>query len=151
MIGPSMAAESQNTLAPHICRLLFTLGALGEIGVGVVVFAFPQVLAFLMAVRLDDSGLAVARMLASAALALGVTWWIAWRDAALLSGYAAGFIVYNAGVGAVFALAAVAAARPALPWLVCVAHLLLAVGFGAAVAATPRTKANDDPPAVRGR
>lgn len=142
MAGPTTVADSQGALAPRIAALLFLLGSLAEMAVGVAGLLFPEILAFLVAAPLDTSGLIIARMLASAVLALGITWWIARRDAALLSRYGAGFIVYNAGVGGAFALAALASARPALPWLVCVAHLLLATGFGAAMAATPRSAAN---------
>ena len=40
-----------------------------------------------------------------------------------------GFIVYNAGVGAMFAMAALDASQPLIPWLVCVAHIGMAVAF----------------------
>ena len=143
MAGPPRAVDSEGTLAPRAAALLFLLGSLAEMTVGVAGILFPEILAFLMAAPLDPSGLIVARMLGCAVLALGITWWFARRDAALLSRYAAGFLIYNAGVGLAFALAALASARPALPWLVCVAHLLLAAGFGAAMAATPRVAPND--------
>jgi hypothetical protein len=132
MNGPPTA---QVTGAQRVARALLTLSALGEIGVGAVGLAYPQFVALLLDATLDAGGLLVARMLGSAALALGITWWMARRETARLSRYTAGYIVYNLGVGALFALAALTAVRPALPWLVCIVHLVAGVGFGAAVAA----------------
>jgi hypothetical protein len=114
--------------------LLITLSALGEIGVGAFVLAYPRIIALLMDAKLDASGLLVARMLGSAALALGVTWWIGRGDATRLSRYTAGFLVYNLGIGALFGLAALSAVRPALPWLVCIVHLGAGAGLGMAAA-----------------
>ena len=94
------------TGAQCVAQALVTLSALGEIGVGAVVLAYPQLVALLMDATLDAGGLMVARMLGSAALALGITWWIARSEPSRLSRYTAGYIAYNLSVGALFALAA---------------------------------------------
>jgi hypothetical protein len=120
--------------------LVFTLGALGDTAVGALVFAFPQVLAVLMAAPLDTAGLTVARMLGAAVLALGVTWWIARGEPTQLPRHAAGFLIYNIGIGIVFGMAALTATQSLLPWIVCVGHLALGAVFGAALAATPRNE-----------
>jgi hypothetical protein len=114
--------------------LLFSASALGEIGVGVVLLPFPQVAALLLDASLDGTGLLVARGLGGAALALGLTWWVARNDARALAYCTAGFIIYNMVVGALFAFQALHAARPALPWLVGIVHLAAGGAFAAAVA-----------------
>ena len=114
--------------------LLFSASALGEIGVGVVLLPFPQVAALLLDASLDGTGLLVARGLGGAALALGLTWWIARNDARALAYCTAGFIIYNVAVGALFAFQALQAARPALPWLVGIVHLLAGGAFAATIA-----------------
>jgi hypothetical protein len=98
--------------ARRAAEVLLTLSALGEIVVGAVALAYPQIVALLMDATLDARGLLVARMLGSAALALGVTWWMARGDAARLSRCAAGYLVYNLGVGALFAVAALGLGGP---------------------------------------
>jgi len=126
----------------RIARLLFCVSALGEIAVGVLVLLFPQILAFLMVASLDPAGLLVARMLGSAALALGVTWWIA-RNQPLLhlaSRYLAGYLIYNVGMGVLFVFCALAAREPVLPWIVAIGHVLIGVGFAAAVLGAERSE-----------
>ena len=59
------------------------------------------------------------------------------RDADRLARYSAGFIVYNLGVGALFGWAAFAASQPALPWILCVAHLVAGVAVGVLVRRNP--------------
>jgi hypothetical protein len=115
--------------------VLFAASAAGEIAVGAVGLVFPQVLALLLDVSLDAAGLLAARLLGSAVLALGLTWWIARREPAGqgIGRCAAGYLVYNLAVGLLFSLRALAAARPALPWLVGVAHVLAGLGFGVAL------------------
>jgi hypothetical protein len=115
----------------RVARLLFCASAVGEIGVGVLVLLFPQLLAVLMRAPLGPSELLVARMLGSAVLALGVTWWIG-RNHTLLdltSRYLAGYLIYNLGMGILFVYCALTAGESALPWVVAIAHLLMGVGF----------------------
>ena len=114
--------------------LLFSASALSEIGVGVCLLAFPQLAALLLDASLDGTGLLVARGLGGAALALGLTWWIARNDARARARCTAGFIIYNVAVGALFAFQALQAARPALPGMVGVVHLVAGGAFAAATA-----------------
>jgi len=120
-------------MRPALTRL-FALCALGEMAVGGALLAFPSLIALLMGAALDGGALLLARMMGTALLALGVTWWLACGEQGGLARCAAGFIVYNAGVGALFGLAAAAAAHPLVPWIVCGAHLGAAAVFGAALA-----------------
>ena len=120
--------------AQRAAVLLFSLSALGEIGVGVFVLPFPQLAALLLDAPLDGPGLLVARGLGGAALALGLTWWIARNDARARARCTAGFIIYNVAVGALFAFQALQAARPALPGMVGVVHLVAGGAFAAATA-----------------
>ena len=116
----------------RVAGIVFVLGALGEMGVGVLIAVVPEAGRVLIGAPLVDAGLIVARMLGVGVLALGLTWWLSRNDAAAVARCTAGFVLYNFGLGALFGLAAVAAERPALPWLLCVAHLVLGAGFGAA-------------------
>ena len=118
----------------HAAVLLFSASALGEIAVGVFLLPFPQLAAPLLDAPLDGNGLLLARALGGAALALGLTWWIARNDARALAYCTAGFIIYNAAVGALFAFQALRTARPLLPWLVGIVHLLAGGAFAAAIA-----------------
>ena len=45
MAGQTRAIDSHGVLAPRIAALLFLLGSLGEITVGVMVVLFPEILA----------------------------------------------------------------------------------------------------------
>lgn len=116
-------------------QFLFTLSALGEIAIGIVALLFPQIVALLLATSLDGTGQLIARMLGSAVLALGVTWWLARRDPfpQLMSRYAAGFLVYNVGIALLFLVRALVVAAPALPLVVAIVHVLAGLGFLAAV------------------
>ncbi|HLB23705.1 MAG TPA: hypothetical protein VJP07_06400 [Dehalococcoidia bacterium] len=114
--------------------LLFAASALGEIGIGVILLAFPQVAALLLDASLDATGLLVVRGLGGTVLALGLTWWIVRNDARALAYCTAGFIIYNVVVGACFVFQALRAAHPALPWFVGIAHLLAGGVFAAAIA-----------------
>jgi len=140
-----MATGADSSAAARTARLLFCVSALGEIGVGVLVLLFPQILAFLMAASLDPAALLVARMLGSAALALGVMWWVSRREPVvqLLSRYLAGYLIYNLGMGVLFVFCAIAASEPVVPWIVAIGHLLLGVGFGAAVLAAGRVPGSE--------
>jgi len=126
----------------RIARLLLCVSALGEITVGVLVLLFPQILAILMGAPLDHFGLLVARMLGSAALALGITWWIARNQPVLhlASRVLAGHLIYNLTVGLLFVLCALAASEPVLPWIIAVGHVLIGVGFAAAVLGAERSE-----------
>jgi len=106
---------------------VMTVVAFGEMLVGVVLAAFPrEVVLLLVDVALDARGIYVARVLAVAMFALGLTWWRVRGDWSL---HAPGFIVYNGGVGLLFGWAAIGASQPLLAWLVCLAHLAAAVAF----------------------
>lgn len=120
---------------------LFSVSALSEIGVGVCLILFPQLAAVLLDASLDGAGLLVARGLGSAVLALALTWWIMRNDARAVARCAAGFIIYNVVVGAVFAFQAMHAARPALPGLVGIVHLLVGGAFAVTIvfARSPRS------------
>lgn len=131
--SPKVETAADGTRA-RLARVVFMLGAVGEIGVGVAVVVVPQIGPILIAAPLDASGLLVARMLGGAVLALGITWWLARGEAAAISRCAAGFLVYNVTVGALFVAAALATTRPVLPALLGAAHLLAGVVFGGAFA-----------------
>jgi len=129
--------------AARAARLLFRLTALGEIGAGALALVFPQILGVLMVASLDVYGLLLARMLGSAVLALGVTWWLARNEPLrpVWSRHAAGFIIYNLGMGVLFVFRALAASEPGLPWMVAIVHVLAGVAFAGTVWAVPRTEA----------
>ena len=118
--------------------LVIALMSIGEALVGVVILALPRAVTLLLVdAALDAKGQIVARMLGVAILALGITWWMARGDAERLSYCSAGFIVYNLGVGVLFGWAALGARQPALPWIVCVAHLAAGLAFGVFVRRNP--------------
>src|SRR5690349_11269076 len=102
---------------------LFTACSYVEVAVGIAALAVPQVLSLLLDAALDAHGLLVARMLGVAALAFGITWRGVRRDARSAPRYAVGFVIYNLGMGTLFAVAAAAADRSAVPWLVAAFHL----------------------------
>lgn len=138
-----MSAATTTGTTSRLAGTVFALGALGEMGVGALVVVFPEICRALIGAPLDGTDLFVARMLGVAMLALGVTWWFSRKTAADVARCAAGFLLYNFGAAAVLCFAALAAARPALPWLVCVAHLVLGAAFGAALRARgPATTAS---------
>jgi hypothetical protein len=144
---PESVDRSMRAGAWRAAALLFTLSALGEIGVGAAALVYPQLIALLMDAPLESGGLLVARMLGSAVLALGLTWWLARNDPQGPSRCRVGFLVYNVALGVLFALHALQAARPALPWLVGIAHLSIAAAFAlasfSARAATAATSNHD--------
>ena len=127
-------------------RLLLSASALGEIGMGAAVLVFPEILGVLLNAKLDSYGLLVGQLLGAAALALGVTWWMARRAAGEeLSRYAIGYIVFNFAMGFLFILQALEASRPAvLPWIVGGVHLLAALGF----VVTPLLRLDEPDPAA---
>ena len=120
--------------AQRTAVLLFAASALGEIGVGAGLLAFPQLAALLLDASLDAIGLLVVRGLGGAVLALGLTWWIMRNDAHAVARCAAGFIIYNVVVGALFVFQALHVAHPVLPWLVGAIHLGAGGTFVAATA-----------------
>jgi len=129
----------KHTLAPPLAGLLLTVMALGELGVGLLVLAFPgPVTGFLFAAPVEGVGLVVARMAGLAMAALGLTWWHARRDLdQRLTRVAPGFLVYNLGVGLVFlAYAATASAVAPLSWVAAAAHLVAGLAFAAALFAS---------------
>jgi len=122
---------TQRRDADRVARLIVTLVSVGEMLVAVAILALPrEVTLLLVDASLDGRGLIVPRMMGIAVLALGMTWWMARRDADGLSRYSAGFIAYNLGIGALFGGAALAAVHPAIPWIVCGVHLVSGLGFG---------------------
>lgn len=126
-----------DSIAHRAARLIFTLGAAGEIGVGLLVALFPgPVMGFLLGAPLDSAGTVAARMIGITVAALGVTWWAGRRglDTRRLYENAGGFLVYNLGVGILF-LAHAATTAHALPvaWLVAAGHLLLGSAYLIAV------------------
>ena len=111
--------------------LVMTIASIGEMVVAVAILALPRDMAILLLdAALDARGQIVARVLGVALLALGMTWWAARGDAQHVSRCSAGFSVYNIGVGALFGWAALAAAHPVIPWILCVAHVTAGVAFG---------------------
>ena len=121
--------------------LLLNLAALGEMAVGVLVAAFPSIGTALIGAPLDSSGLLVMRMLGMAIFVIGLTWWLARGDANRVARHALGFIVYNIGIGVLFALAAMSASQPLIPWIVAIVHLAAGATFAAVVAITPSSTA----------
>lgn len=119
-------------------KWLFTLAALGEMAVGVLIALFPAVGTLLIGALLDSAGLVVARMMGVALLSIGLTWWLARSDPACAARNAPGFILYNTGVGAVFLVAALSASQPLIPWILAVVHIAVGTTFGAAVAVSSR-------------
>jgi hypothetical protein len=135
-------AERQTFGMLRAAHVVLALATLGEVGIGIAGLVYPQIIALLMDARLDAGGLMVARMLGVAVLALGLTWWVARDDPRRVVRHAAGFLVYNFGIGVLFALVAASAAQPALPALVAALHLLV----GATVAAAlPAARATTNP------
>ena len=102
---------------------LLTLVALGEMAVGTLIVAFPSVGTLLVGAQLNGAGLVVTRMMGVALLAIGVTWWLARGDDARSAGQVPGFLIYNLGIGALFALAARSASQPIIPWIVAALHI----------------------------
>lgn len=126
-----------DSIAHRAARLIFTLGALGEMVVGLLVALFPgPVMGFLLGAPLDSTGAVAARMIGITVAALGVTWWANRKslDTRRLHEFAGGFLIYNFGVGFLF-LAHAAMADRSLPiaWLVAAGHLLLGSAYLIAV------------------
>jgi hypothetical protein len=129
----------QFSRAPPLAGLLLTLMALGELGVGVLVLAFPTPLTgLLLAAPMEGVGLVVTRMAGIAIAALGLTWWRARRDLdQRFTRVAPGFLVYNLGVGLLFlAYALTAIGSVPLAWIVAAVHLLAGLAFAAALLAS---------------
>ncbi|MBL8529097.1 MAG: hypothetical protein JNL68_15530 [Burkholderiales bacterium] len=124
---------------PRFARVtgaLFAAAALGELGVGFAVLAFPEALAeFLLAAPIEGVGVVIARMLGIALAALGLTWWLARRDLTERRlRLAPGFVGYNLGVGFLFLSYAMAANGPVpVPWLIAELHLLIGLAFAGAM------------------
>lgn len=112
-------------------KLVVALSALGEMAVGAIIAAFPSVGAWLIGAPIEGTGIVVTRMLGSAVLVVGLTWWLT-RGEANPARIVPGVLLYNFGVGVLFALAAASASQPFVPWILAVVHL----ATGAACAAT---------------
>ena len=120
--------------AVRITGLLFTLLSLGEIAVGIAIFTFPAFGGFLIGASIEGSAVIAVRMLGAAALAVGLTWWAARNDPERFARYTAGWLVYNLGVGAMFAWAALATSTPLVPALVALTHIGAGVALPIAMA-----------------
>jgi len=70
-------------------------------------------------------------MLGVAAFVIGLTWWLGRSEHAR---YAPSFILYNLGIGVLFAMAATS--RSLIPWILAVTHLAAATIFAVVVAKT---------------
>lgn len=116
-------------IGARFARVLFIASALGEVAVGLAGLAWPALLGVLLDIELDRGGLVVARMLAAAALAIGATWWFERRQADALPRNAAGFLIYNFAIGALFVAQGLAAVRPALPTVLGLVHVGAAIAF----------------------
>jgi hypothetical protein len=123
--------------ARRVAEIVLTLGAAGEIGVGLVVTMLPGgVMGLLLGAPVDGTGVVVARMMGIAVAALGLAWWPDRNrlEPQRLSEVAPVFIGYNLGVGLVFMAYSWAIGQ----WLqvsslVAAVHLLLAVALVIAV------------------
>lgn len=119
--------------ARRAAELLLTLGAAGEIGVGLLVAALPAlVMGLLLGAPLDRTGELAARIMGIAAAALGLSWWPDRNrlDPRRLRQIAPSFVGYNLGVGLLFLARSVAIGRAlSVSSLVAAVHLLLAVAF----------------------
>jgi len=136
---PEAPQLPNQTLAPPLAGLLLTVMALGELGVGLLVLAFPgPVTGLLLAVQVGGVGLVAARMAGIAIAALGLTWWHARHDRdQRLTRVAPGFLVYNLGVGLLFlAYAVTASTAVPLSWATAAVHLLAGFAFAAALLAS---------------
>lgn len=135
---PEPPQSPNHLFAAPVAGLLLTVMALAELGVGLLVLAFPgRVTGLLLAVPVEGVGLVVTRMAGIAIAALGLTWWHAKRDLdQRLTRVAPGFLVYNLGVGLVFlAYAATASVAAPLSWVAAAAHLFAGLAFAAALLA----------------
>ncbi len=135
--------------AVRAARGIFTLGAVGEIGAGLLVALLPGVgMGFLLGAPLDATGTVAARIVGITLAALGVTWWVGRKslDARRLYESSGGFLIYNFGVGLLFLVHAATADR-ALPvsWIVAAAHLLLGAAYLVAVLRLPSAARAGDP------
>ena len=117
----------------HTAEWLFALIALGEIGIGLLGTLFPAaVIGFLLGAPIEGTGAVAARLAGIAVASVGISWWPDRNrlDAERLRQIAAGFIVYNLGVGLLFVAYAWTADR-LLPvaWLVAAVHLFAGGAF----------------------
>lgn len=126
-----MSAET----AARLGGLLLALVALGEMTVGVLIALFPSVGAVLIGAPLEGAGLLVARMLGVAVLVIGLTWWLGRRESERIARHAPGFIVYNLGIGALFAMAAMSSSQPLIPWILGIVHIVSGATFAVVVGA----------------
>jgi hypothetical protein len=121
--------------ARRAAEVLLTLGAAGEIGVGLLVAALPAlVMGLLLGAPLDRTGELAARIMGIAAAALGLSWWPDRNrlDPRRLRQIAPSFVGYNLGVGLLFLARSVAIGRAlSVSSLVAAVHLLVAVAFAA--------------------
>lgn len=130
---PVPSTSDAGSRAERAAMLLVTLGALGEIGVGVLIAVLPATtVRLLLGATVAGASLVVARLTGIALVALGLTWWFARERDGIewLERIAAGFLVYNVGVGLLFLAYMWSAGRVlAVPLLIAVLHVWLAAAF----------------------
>lgn len=121
--------------------LLFALVALGEMAVGALVAVVPAFASFLIGAPIEGTGLVAVRMMGVAVLVIGLSWWLARAEPAGRARLLPGFLVYNFGIGALFAWAATSASQPVVPWILAAIHVASGAACAAAEAASPREPA----------
>ncbi len=125
------SASGTSTWPPRL-RQLVELAALGEMAVGGLAVLFPSAVAsLLLAAPLDANAVVIARLVGIAMATLGWTWWIAQREPPSMARVVAGgFLLYNGGVGLLFAAYAWHRPQPPLvPVIIAAVHLALAIAF----------------------
>jgi hypothetical protein len=127
-------------------EVVFTLSAIGEIAVGLLVAILPaSVMGLLLGAPLDGTGVVAARMMGIAAAALGLAWWPDRHrlDPQRLREVAPAFIGYNLGVGLVFVGYSWTSGRALqVSSLVAAVHLLAASALAVTVSRTPAPRAH---------
>jgi hypothetical protein len=136
-VSATRGGTDPGSAARRAAELLLTLGAAGEIGVGLLLVSLPAfVTGLLLGAPLDGTGEIVARMMGIAVAALGLSWWPDRRrlDPRRLREVAPSFVGYNLGVGLLFLARSVAMGRTlSVPSLVAAVHLLVAGAFVATI------------------
>jgi hypothetical protein len=131
----------RGTSARRAAELVFTLSAIGEIAVGLLVAVLPaSVMGLLLGAPLDGTGVVAARMMGIAVAALGLAWWPDRNrlDPQRLREVAPAFIGFNLGVGIVFLAWGWTIGRALqVSWLVAAVHLLAASALAVARSRTP--------------
>ena len=128
----SQQSDTRNTgSSGTLVKWLLALGAIGEVGVGIGMLAFPaELVGLLVGEPVVGAGLLLARLFGVAVIALGLAWWTAKGTPRGCRETTPGFLVYNLGVAAMIALYALSAAKSMpLLWPVAVLHAALGLAF----------------------